>query len=289
MNLPVRFRVPITGQVTDWDRRSGGGMGGLDRRQALMTVAAGAIGLLAGGGPVLARAVQPDTGHGTPKARGPVKKDPPPDPGYAHGPVQALQRPVHGLKDLSPAAPPMAIALTIDDGPHPTYTPQMLDLLAEFHVPATFSLIGEQVTEYPQLVKRLVTAGHQVSDHTMTHPINLPQLSAAKIKEEIGDAHDRIAQLTGVAPKFFRSPGGAWSAQVLDTAAERGMVSIDWAVDPRDWARPGTGSITTSLLGAKAGDILLCHDGGGDRSETIQALRTVIPALQKRGLTFVAL
>jgi peptidoglycan/xylan/chitin deacetylase (PgdA/CDA1 family) len=203
--------------------------------------------------------------------------------------MQALQRPVHGLKDLTPAAPPTAVALTIDDGPSPTYTPQMLDLLAEFHVPATFSLIGEQVSEYPQLVKRIVASGHQVSDHTMTHPINLPQLSADRIKEEIGGAHDRIAQLTGVKPKFFRAPGGNWSAQVLDTAAEYGMINIDWAVDPRDWARPGTGAITNSLLGAKAGDILLCHDGGGDRAETIQALRTVIPALQKRGLTFVAL
>jgi peptidoglycan/xylan/chitin deacetylase (PgdA/CDA1 family) len=203
--------------------------------------------------------------------------------------MQALQRPVHGLKDLTPAAPPTAVALTIDDGPSPTWTPQMLDLLAEFHVPATFSLIGEQVSEYPQLVKRIVASGHQVSDHTMTHPINLPQLSAGRIKEEIGGAHDRIAQLTGVKPKFFRAPGGNWSTQVLDMATEHGMISIDWAVDPRDWARPGTGSITNSLLGAKAGDILLCHDGGGDRAETIQALRTVIPALQKRGLTFVAL
>lgn len=265
-------------------------MGGLDRRQALLSVAAGAVGLLAGGGPVLARAVQPDMTHKKPRTPKPSPHGPPQDPGYARGrPVQALQRPVHGLKDLSPPAPPMAVALTIDDGPHPTYTPQMLDLLAEFHVPATFSLIGEQVIEYPQLVKRLVQSGHQVSDHTMTHPLNLPQLSTATIKQEIGEAHDRIAQLTGIAPKFFRSPGGAWSGQVLDTAAEHGMINIDWAVDPRDWARPGTGSITRSLLGAKAGDILLCHDGGGDRSETIQALREVIPALQKRGLTFVAL
>ena len=264
-------------------------MGGLDRRQALLTVAAGAVGLLAGGGPVIARAVQPDMTHKKLKARAPAPHGAPPDPGYARTPLRALQHPVHGLKDLSPPAPLTAIALTIDDGPHPKYTPQMLDLLAEFHVPATFSLIGEQVIEYPKLVKRLVTSGHQVSDHTMTHPMDLPQLSAGKIKEEIGHAHDRIAQLTGVAPKFFRSPGGAWSTQVLDTAAEHGMISIDWAVDPRDWARPGTGSITRSLLGAKAGDILLCHDGGGDRSETIQALRNVIPALQKRGLTFVAL
>jgi peptidoglycan/xylan/chitin deacetylase (PgdA/CDA1 family) len=264
-------------------------MGGLDRRQVLLSVAAGAVGLLAGGGPVFVRSVQSDTGHRTLKARKPAAQGPPPDPGYARGPMRALQRPAHGLKDLSPPAPLTAIALTVDDGPHPTYTPQILDLLAEFRVPATFSLIGEQVTEYPQLVKRIVMSGHQVSDHTMTHPINLPSLASDRIKVEIGDAHDRIAQLTGVAPKFFRAPGGNWSTQVLDVANERGMICIDWAVDPRDWARPGTTSITNSLLGAKAGDILLCHDGGGDRSETIQALRTVIPALQKQGLTFVAL
>jgi peptidoglycan/xylan/chitin deacetylase (PgdA/CDA1 family) len=260
----------------------------IDRRQALLTVAAGAVGLLAGGGPILVRSVQSDATRPL-KARRTAVHGPPPDPGYAHGPIRALRRPVHGLGDLSPAAPPTAVALTIDDGPHPTWTPRMLDLLAEFRVRATFSLIGEQVIEYPQLVKRIVADGHQISDHTMTHPMNLPDLSASAIRTEIGQAHDRIAQTTGVAPKFFRAPGGAWSNQILDTATEHGMLSIDWAVDPRDWARPGTERITGTLLGAKAGDILLCHDGGGDRSETIQALRNVIPALQKRGLTFVAL
>jgi peptidoglycan/xylan/chitin deacetylase (PgdA/CDA1 family) len=223
------------------------------------------------------------------KARGSARHGPPPDPGYAHGPLQALQRPVHNLHDLTPGAPPNAVALTIDDGPHPTWTPKMLDLLAEFKVPATFSLIGQQVTEYPKLVQRIVAAGHQVSDHTVTHPMDLPQLSTGTIKEEIGGAHDRIAQTTGVAPKFFRAPGGAWSQQILNTATEHGMISIDWQVDPRDWARPGATRITDTLLRAQAGDILLCHDGGGDRSETVRALRTVIPALQRRGLTFVAL
>jgi peptidoglycan/xylan/chitin deacetylase (PgdA/CDA1 family) len=289
MNLAGGIRDLITGQGTGEDRHRGGGMGGLDRRQALLTVAAGAVGLLAGGAPVLVRAVQPDHAPKTPKAPGAAAHGPPPDPSYAHGPLRALQRPAHGLKELSPPAPPTAVALTVDDGPHPTWTPRMLDLLAEFRVRATFSLIGEQVHEYPQLVKRIVADGHQVSDHTMTHPLNLPQLSASKIKTEIGETHDRIAQATGVAPKFFRAPGGNWSTRILDTAAEHGMVSIDWAVDPRDWARPGTGRISKTLLGATAGDILLCHDGGGDRSETIQALRNVIPALQKRGLTFVAL
>jgi peptidoglycan-N-acetylglucosamine deacetylase len=288
MNLAGCIRDLINGQVTSKDRSSGGAVGGLGRRQAIFTVAAGAVGLLAGGGPELARAVQSDRRPGPPRAHKPAAQGPPPDPGYARG-IKALQRPVHALKDLTPPPPANAVALTIDDGPHPTWTPKMLELLAEFKVPATFSLIGEQVIETPDLVKRLVTAGHQVSDHTMTHPLNLPNLSAEAIKREIGEAHDRIAQLTGVAPKFFRSPGGAWSNQILDTATEHGMISIDWAVDPRDWARPGTGRISETLLAAKPGDILLCHDGGGDRSETIEALRTVIPALQKRGLTFVAL
>jgi peptidoglycan/xylan/chitin deacetylase (PgdA/CDA1 family) len=214
----------------------------------------------------------------------------PPNPSYAHGkPVQAVRRPVHTLYDLTPAAPANAVALTIDDGPHPTYTPMLLDLLAQYKVPATFSVIGLQVNEWPRLVQRIVAEGHQISDHTVTHPLNLPRLPAARIKEEISGGHDRIAQATGVAPKYFRSPGGAWSPQILDTAGAQGMVCIDWQVDPRDWARPGTHSITSTLLGAKAGDILLCHDGGGNRVQTIQALRTVIPALQQRGLTFVAL
>jgi peptidoglycan/xylan/chitin deacetylase (PgdA/CDA1 family) len=181
------------------------------------------------------------------------------------------------------------VALTIDDGPHPVWTPRMLDLLAELAVPATFSLIGVQVTEYPQLVRRIVDSGHQVSDHTVTHPLNLPALTDARVREEIGGAHDRIAQISGVAPKFFRSPGGAWSQRILGVAAEHSMICIDWQVDPRDWARPGTVTITDRLLRAQAGDILLCHDGGGDRSETIRALRTVIPTLKQRGLTFVAL
>ncbi len=261
----------------------------VDRRQALMTAMAAGAGVLAGGVPTLVRAMRPTPGHKTRKAARAAHL-PPRDPGYAHGaPMRALNYPVHNLLELSPPAPPNSIALTIDDGPQSTYTPMMLDLLAEFRVPATFSLIGEQVTELPKLVQRITQAGHQISDHTITHPLNLPSLSAANMKEEIAGAHDRIAQTTGIAPKFFRSPGGNWSQQVMEIAGELGMICIDWQVDPRDWARPGTSRIADVMLQAKAGDILLCHDGGGDRSETIQALRTVIPALQRRGLTFVAL
>ncbi|MFL6056614.1 MAG: polysaccharide deacetylase family protein [Actinoallomurus sp.] len=259
-----------------------------NRRQALLAVAAAGAGLAAGGVPELIRMLQPEAPSKRPTQR---QRPPSPrrDPGYAHGPLQAIHRPVHSLHDLTPAAPPNAVALTIDDGPDPRWTPMALDLLAEHQVSATFCLIAEQVTQFPKLVERIVAAGHQICDHTVTHPLNLPGLATARMHEEIVGAHDRIAQTAGMAPKFFRAPGGNWSAQVMDTAAAHGMVCIDWQVDPRDWARPGTSSITRTMLGARAGDIILCHDGGGDRSETMQALRTVIPALKQRGLAFVAL
>jgi peptidoglycan/xylan/chitin deacetylase (PgdA/CDA1 family) len=251
-----------------------------------MTFAAVGAGVLAGGVPEVARAMRP--GEAPRKHTVPPKG--PPDPSYAQGkPVQAVRRPVHTLHDLTPAAPANAVALTIDDGPHPTYTPMLLDLLAEHKVPATFSVIGLQVRQWPKLVQRIVAEGHQISDHTVTHPLNLPRLPPARIEQEIVGGHDRIAQATGVAPKFFRSPGGAWSPQVLDTAAAHGMTCIDWEVDTRDWTRPGALTIARRLLRGKAGDILLCHDGGGNRTQTIGALRTVLPALQQRGLMFVAL
>jgi peptidoglycan-N-acetylglucosamine deacetylase len=204
-------------------------------------------------------------------------------------PLPARADAVHRLPDLFPTAPSNAIALTIDDGPQPEWTPKMLDLLAEYDVKATFSLIGIQVKEFPKLAERIVQAGHQLCNHTMNHPLDIASLSKRRVDREITEAHDRIGDATGIAPKFFRSPGGAWSHTIFHAAARHGMIPIDWDIDPRDWARPGTGSIKRAMLKAKGGDILLCHDGGGDRSETIKALRKVIPALKKRGLTFVPL
>jgi len=204
-------------------------------------------------------------------------------------PVAARTDAIHRLPELFPTVPPNAIALTIDDGPQPEWTPKMLDLLAEFEVKATFSLIGIQVKMFPKLAERIVLAGHQLCNHTMHHPLEIASMSRRKVDDEITEAHVRIGEATGVGPKFFRSPGGAWSHAVFHSAARHGMTPIDWDIDPRDWARPGTGHIKRAMLKAKGGDILLCHDGGGDRSETIKALRKVIPELKQRGLTFVAL
>ncbi|MEV5568594.1 polysaccharide deacetylase family protein [Spirillospora sp. NPDC052269] len=270
-------------------------MPNVDRRRALGVLAAGAAGIAAAAAPELwhagpsrsARADGGRGGHGGHHGKGPAQ---PPDPGYAHGqPMQALHKPVRSLADLTPAAPPNAIALTIDDGPHPKYTPMMLDLLAAHGVKATFNMIGEQVVEQTKIVQRIVADGHQIADHTVTHPLNLPALSTAKISKEIGEAHDQIAQTTGVAPRFFRSPGGNWSQAVFDVADQHKLICVDWKIDPRDWARPGIAKITSAMLRAQPGDILLCHDGGGDRIQTIDALKTVLPQLKKRGLQFVAL
>lgn len=196
---------------------------------------------------------------------------------------------IHSLHEFGPYFPPNAVALTIDDGPHPEWTPRMLDLLAQHQVKATFSLIGQEVRRFPKLAQRIAADGHVLCNHTMHHPIGIGEMSRRGVRDEIAGAHDEIAHATGVAPRYFRAPGGFWSRAVFDEVAQNGMLPIDWDVDPRDWARPGARRIEHVMLSAKAGDIVLCHDGGGDRSETIKALGRVIPELQRRGLVFVML
>ncbi|MBW8483036.1 polysaccharide deacetylase family protein [Actinomadura parmotrematis] len=232
------------------------------------------------------------TAPAAPPSPTPPPPPPPPEPRMAawspRAPLTSTAHPVRYLHELTPPPPPKSIALTIDDGPSPLWTPRVLDLLDEHGVKATFFIIGEQVEEFPKLTRRIADAGHQVCNHTMTHP-DLSNASARKVKHEIVEAHDKIAQVTGVVPSFFRAPGGGWSHRVYDCIAEHKMVPIDWSVDPRDWSLPGVGHIRRTMLSAKADDILLCHDGGGDRSQTFASLKTVIPALKKRGLAFVAL
>ncbi|MDT7581154.1 MAG: hypothetical protein QOK35_2418 [Pseudonocardiales bacterium] len=182
-----------------------------------------------------------------------------------------------------------AVALTIDDGPHPVWTPKVLDLLAEHEVRATFSVIGEQAQEYPRLVRRVVRAGHGLCNHSMTHPQPFGARSTAAIRREIVDAQSAISDAAGEEPELFRSPGGSWTEAVLDIADELGLAPVGWSVDPRDWSLPGTAAIEASLLHARAGDILLCHDGGGNRAQTVAALDAVLPQLSAEGLRFVVL
>ena len=203
--------------------------------------------------------------------------------------IRPRHRPAFSVHDVAPTAPAEAVALTIDDGPSAQWTPRMLDLLDQHDVKATFCVIGTEVRRFPDLVQSIVEAGHHIANHTMHHPLDFGTLSRSRLDAEILSAHKVINETAGVWPRLFRAPGGAWSRQVYASVAAHGMIPVDWDVDPRDWSRPGVAQVTRTLLKAKPGDILLCHDGGGDRAQTLSSLKTVLPRLKDRGLQFVTL
>lgn len=218
---------------------------------------------------------------------------PAPTPPTASMPVASATapraQPVHRLDEIMPAAPANAVALTIDDGPDDWYTPQVLKLLDRYGVQATFCVIGIYAAAFPELVSRIANAGHTICHHTMTHQQPFNRLSAGRLAEEIERPMPILEKATGIRPRLFRPPGGAWSPQIAEAVAASELTPIDWSIDPKDWTKPGSPTIITRMLAATAGDIVLCHDSGGDRSQTVRALGTVIPTLLQRGLTFVPL
>jgi peptidoglycan/xylan/chitin deacetylase (PgdA/CDA1 family) len=263
-----------------------------------VALAGSAAVLAADGARGAAHAVTPPEGHSSPAAvrsaapsvAATVSRTPSPSPTV----LSPQSRPIYTLSEYhavmgGPAFPAHAVALTLDDGPHPVWTPKVLALLDKYHVPATFCLIGNQVRGHESVAKSVVAAGHNVANHTYSHPTTLPKQSATQMGTEIGWAQDKIHSATGFTPRLFRSPGGAWSPELFAKTAQAGLVPIDWSDDPRDWSRPGVAHIVSNLLAAKPGQILLCHDGGGDRSQTYAALQTVIPALLAKGYVFVSL
>ncbi|HEY6496722.1 MAG TPA: polysaccharide deacetylase family protein [Trebonia sp.] len=196
-------------------------------------------------------------------------------------PGSAAQQPVYYVDDG-----PKVIALTIDDGPNPVYTPQVLGVLEKYGVRATFSMVGKNVSYYPGVAKDVAQAGHTVINHTWDHA-NLTTLSAKAQLEEITRATDAIHAASGTHPRMFRAPYGAWSKQVLKSCADQRLTPLDWSVDPRDWARPGVSEIVRTIMNTtKSGSIILEHDGGGDRSQTVAALKIVIPRLLDEGYRF---
>jgi peptidoglycan/xylan/chitin deacetylase (PgdA/CDA1 family) len=181
----------------------------------------------------------------------------------------------------------MAIALTIDDGPSPVYTPQVLRLLDKYQVTATFSMIGLQVDAHPAIVREVAAAGHAIANHTWSH-LNLAFLPPTVIADQIDRAAGTIHQVTGRAPTLFRAPYGAWSPTVLQYCTQARMTPLDWSVDPRDWSRPGVSAIVGSIMrNTKTGSIILEHDGGGNRTQTVAALKIVLPRLIDAGYHFV--
>jgi peptidoglycan/xylan/chitin deacetylase (PgdA/CDA1 family) len=204
--------------------------------------------------------------------------------------TQASQTGTPTLKPLisqgSSAKP--EIALTFDDGPNPTYTPQVLSILQQYGVNATFFVIGDQVQAYPNLVQQEYAAGHIVGNHSWNHP-HLTMLAADDIHTQLSNTSGAIEQATGVRPSFFRPPYGAYNYQVLLQASNLGLQPILWSVDPQDWnGPPNSNTIVQRILNeAQNGSIILMHDGGGDRSQTVAALPTIITQLRGRGYQLV--
>src|SRR5579863_540729 len=181
---------------------------------------------------------------------------------------------------------PKVIALTIDDGPSPVYTPQVLRILEKYGVQATFSMVGENVSYYPAIAREVADAGHTIINHTWDHA-RLTALSASRQQAEIARATDAIHAATGVQPRMFRAPYGIWSRETLAYCASERLVPLDWSVDPRDWSRPGVSEIVSTIMRTtRSGSIILEHDGGGNRSQTVAALKIVIPRLIGEGYRF---
>jgi peptidoglycan-N-acetylglucosamine deacetylase len=181
------------------------------------------------------------------------------------------------------------IALTFDDGPHAYYTPQILAILRHYRINATFFCVGYLVIRHLDLVQQEYAAGHVVGNHSWSHPY-LPSLASSKILWQLAKASEIIQKATGRWPTFFRPPYGAYNAKVLTQANRLGLTIVMWKVDPEDWSMPGSNAIISRVLSrASSGSIILLHDGGGNRSQTVQALPIIIESLLRRGFTFVTL
>jgi peptidoglycan/xylan/chitin deacetylase (PgdA/CDA1 family) len=183
------------------------------------------------------------------------------------------------------------IALTFDDGPWYD-TPAFLNVLERYDVQATFFEIGDQVGEYGQggaVERRMLADGDMIGDHTWNH--HNVAAGGAFAAREISEAAAAIRKAThGFQPCLFRAPYGAVSPALISEARSMGFTTIGWDVDPRDWARPGVGAIYDNVVAnAHPGAIIIQHDGGGDRSETLAALPREIQTLRRRGYRFVTI
>jgi len=180
-------------------------------------------------------------------------------------------------------------ALTFDDGPDPRWTPQVLAILRRYRVPATFFVVGSSGAARPELLAAEAKDGNSVQNHTWDHAY-LTTTPADGYRHQIDDTTRAIEGTTGEPVRCARPPYGAVNATVVDRLAARGLSTVTWSVDPSDYKRPGAGAITANVLAnTRAGGIILLHDGGGDRSQTVAALPAIIEGLIGRGFTFTTL
>ncbi|MFE6749802.1 polysaccharide deacetylase family protein [Kitasatospora purpeofusca] len=183
------------------------------------------------------------------------------------------------------------VALTFDDGPHPEYTPQVLDVLARYYAPAAFFCIGLHALAHPGVVRRIAAEGHTLGNHSWSHAY-LPDLGPIGLREQLGFTADALARACGGTrpSRWLRPPYGGRSPELLTAVAGSGLTTALWDVDAKDWSRPGADVLARRVLDAVGpGSVVLMHDGGGDRSQTVAALPEVITGLRRRGYRIVGL
>lgn len=183
--------------------------------------------------------------------------------------------------------PNKRIALTFDDGPHPRYTPQILDILAEYGVEATFFTVGSNAEYYPKLIARMLAEGHEIGNHTYHH-YHTANMSDRELQEDIIACANTLLQLTGEVPRLFRPPEGVFNEGIEALCAREGYTIVMWSIDTRDWAHTPVSEIVKNVReNARDGAIILMHDFIGKNSPTPVALRQIIPMLQESGYEFV--
>jgi len=180
------------------------------------------------------------------------------------------------------------LALTFDDGPSPDYTLQILALLKQYNIHATFCLIGRQVKKYPEIVEQIVADGHKIALHSMNHDENLSRRSDKKIKSEILGEKELLDTIVPDAQvDYYRAPGGNWNLHVRKMITSWGLKPLGWSVDTKDWERPGVDSIIENVNNElHPGGVVLMHDAGGNRNQTVAALKQLLPTLKAEGYQF---
>ncbi|TDU73275.1 peptidoglycan/xylan/chitin deacetylase (PgdA/CDA1 family) [Prosthecobacter fusiformis] len=177
------------------------------------------------------------------------------------------------------------VAMTFDDGPHPSLTPKLLDILKARNIKCTFFVIGKQTKMYPNIIRRMIAEGHEIANHTWTHA-SLTSRSDEQIRSELQQSEDALVEVANYRPHLIRPPYGAINARIKQLMfSEFGYSTIMWSVDPQDWRRPGVSVVTSRLVnGAHPGAIMLAHD---IHPPTIEAMPAMFDQLLAKGYQFV--
>ncbi len=194
----------------------------------------------------------------------------------------------HGatIKSVNLAPSEKVIALTFDDGPWPQSTPAILDILKKNNIKGTFFIVGQMLKEHPDMGKRVVAEGHVIANHTWHHWYHYMNPQAAAF--EIDNTSNLIYKVTGVRTSLFRPPGGIKTNGPYAYAKNQKYATIMWSSDSSDYARPSVSKLISNVMReAKPGGIVLMHDGGGNRSNTVAALPEIINTFRRQGYRFV--